>query len=120
MYKKHLIKTKIREIKWGIGRNDFFHNCVLIDTPGLSQELRFTNVIEDVKNYEVDGIIWVISSGTLAKKEGVDAYKEALKFVTDRIKNHCESRGGYYMLVPAYANLADIFFGNMVDMGVLK
>lgn len=53
-------------------------------------------------------------------KARVDAYKEALKFVTDRIKNHCESRGGYYMLVPAYANLADIFFGNMVDMGVLK
>ncbi len=53
-------------------------------------------------------------------KARVDAYKEALKYVTDRIKNHCESRGGYYMLVPAYASLADIFFGNMVDMGVLK
>ncbi len=53
-------------------------------------------------------------------KVRVDAYKEALKYVTDRIKNHCESRGGYYMLVPAYASLADIFFGNMVDMGVLK
>ena len=53
-------------------------------------------------------------------KVRVDAYKEALKYVTERIKNHCESRGGHYMLVPAYASLADVFFGNMVDMGVLK
>lgn len=76
IYKQHLLRTKIREIKWGIGRNDFFHNCILIDTPGLSQELRFTNVIEDVKNYEVDGIIWVISSETLAKQEVIDAYQK--------------------------------------------
>ena len=53
-------------------------------------------------------------------KERVRAYKAALKFVTDRIKNYCESRGGSYMLVPSYAKLSDVFFGNMVDLGVLK
>ena len=79
IYKSHLLKTKIREIKWGIGRNDFFHNCILIDTPGLEQDLRFTNVIEDVKNYEVDGIIWVISSDTLTKQEVINAYKKEIQ-----------------------------------------
>lgn len=53
-------------------------------------------------------------------KERVRAYKEALKFVVDRIKNYCESRGGYYMLVPAHEKLSDVFFGDMVDLGVLK
>ncbi len=53
-------------------------------------------------------------------KERVRAYKEALKFVVDRIKNYCESRGGYYMLVPAHERLSDVFFGDMVDLGVLK
>ena len=53
-------------------------------------------------------------------KERVRAYKEALKFVVDRIKNYCESRGGNYMLVPAHEKLFDVFFGDMVDMGVLK
>lgn len=76
IYKKYLYRTKIREIQWGIGRNNFFHNCILIDTPGLSQELRFTNVLEDVRNYEVDGIIWVISSETLAKQEVTDSYQK--------------------------------------------
>ncbi len=53
-------------------------------------------------------------------KERVRAYKEALKFVVDRIKNYCESRGGHFMLVPAYERLSDVFFGDMVDLGVLK
>ena len=53
-------------------------------------------------------------------KERVRAYKEALKFVIDRIKNYCESRGGHYMLVPAHEKLFNVFFSDMVDMGVLK
>ena len=53
-------------------------------------------------------------------KDRVNAYKTALKFVTDRIKNYCEARGGRYMLAPAYEKLTDIFFGDMVDLGVLK
>lgn len=53
-------------------------------------------------------------------KERVRAYKEALKFVVDRIKNYCESRGGHFMLVPAHERLSDVFFGDMVDLGVLK
>ncbi len=53
-------------------------------------------------------------------KDRVNAYKTALKFVTDRIKNYCEARGGRYMLAPAHEKLTDIFFGDMVDLGVLK
>ena len=49
-----------------------------------------------------------------------NAYKEALRYVTDRIKNYCESRGGHYMLVGAYEPLFNVFFGGMVDSGVLK
>ncbi len=74
--KKHRRKTQIREIKWGIGKNNFFHNCILIDTPGLSQEGRDEDVINDVKSYKVDGIIWVISSEALAKQEVMDAYQK--------------------------------------------
>lgn len=53
-------------------------------------------------------------------KDRINAYKEALKYVTERIKTYCESRGGHYMLIPAYQKLFDVFFGNMVDLGVLK
>ena len=53
-------------------------------------------------------------------KDRINAYKAALKYVTERIKTYCEARGGRYLLVPAYARLADVFFGNLVDLGVLK
>ena len=53
-------------------------------------------------------------------KDRVNAYKAALKHVTERIKNYCESRGGGYLLIPAYRPLFEVFFGDMVDMGVLK
>jgi uncharacterized protein (DUF58 family) len=53
-------------------------------------------------------------------KDRVNAYKEAIRFVRDRIKNYSESRGGSYLLVPAHERLFDVFFGDLVDAGVLK
>lgn len=53
-------------------------------------------------------------------RDRVEAYKAALKYVTDRIKNYCEARGGYYLLAPGYESLFNIFFGNLTDLGVLK
>lgn len=48
------------------------------------------------------------------------AYREALAFVIERIRGLCNSRGADYMLAPDTATMAELFFGNMVDMGVLK
>lgn len=53
-------------------------------------------------------------------RDVVNAYKEALKYVTDRIRLYCESREARYMMVPAHESLADIFFGRLSDMEVTK
>ncbi|MBO5379105.1 MAG: DUF58 domain-containing protein [Clostridia bacterium] len=53
-------------------------------------------------------------------KDIVKAYKEALRFIIERVKNYCEARGATYLLAPASASIFDIFFGKMVDLGVLK
>ena len=50
----------------------------------------------------------------------VRAYKDALKYVTDRIRLYCESRGGSYLLAPAYVDLPELFFEKFADMGVVK
>ena len=50
----------------------------------------------------------------------IKAYKEAFRFVVERIKNYCEARAAHYLFVPAYAAIADVFFGNLVDLEVLK
>ena len=53
-------------------------------------------------------------------RDRINAYKAALRFVTDRIKDYCESRGGRYLLVPAEASLGEVFFGDLVDTEVMK
>lgn len=50
----------------------------------------------------------------------VRAYKDALKYVTDRIRLYCESRGANYMMVAAHEPIASIFFGRLSDMEVTK
>ena len=50
----------------------------------------------------------------------VRAYKEAVRFVSDRVRCYCEARGAGYLLLPAYTPVADIFFGTLSDMEVLK
>ena len=50
----------------------------------------------------------------------VRAYKDALKYVTDRIRLYCESRGGQYLLAPSYMELPELFFDKFADMGVVK
>lgn len=50
----------------------------------------------------------------------VRAYKDALQYVTDRIRLYCESRGGQYILAPAHAELTEIFLDKFVNMGVVK
>ena len=52
-------------------------------------------------------------------KDRVNAYKEALKYVINRIKTYCESRGGKHLVVPAFKGLFEVFFGDMTDLGVL-
>ncbi len=50
----------------------------------------------------------------------VRAYKDALKYVTDRIRLYCESRGGQYVFAPAHAELSEIFLDKFVNLGVVK
>ncbi len=53
-------------------------------------------------------------------KEIMRAYREALKHVQERVKNYCSSRGADYMMVSTEDSLSEIFYGKLVDMGVLK
>ena len=53
-------------------------------------------------------------------REIAQAYREAVRFATERIKNYCGSRGADYLLAAVEDSMYEIFFGRLVDMGVLK
>ena len=50
----------------------------------------------------------------------VRAYKAALQYVQDRIREYCNARGADYMLVAADETMAEVFFEKLVNAGVLK
>lgn len=53
-------------------------------------------------------------------REIIAAYRDAVKYATDRIKNYLSARGAEYMLIGADEDIFDILFGKMERMGVLK
>ena len=53
-------------------------------------------------------------------KDIVEAYKAALEYTVARIQNYCLARGADYQLVSAEQSIAEVFFGKMMDTGVLK
>lgn len=50
----------------------------------------------------------------------VKAYKEALQYVTDRIRKYCESREARYIFLPAYTPVSEVFLGILADAEVIK
>lgn len=64
-----------------------------------------------------------VSSRTYKKhidREIIHAYRKALEYVTERVRKCCVLRGADYILMNDEDDLSKVFFGNLVDMGVLK
>lgn len=53
-------------------------------------------------------------------REIVQAYKQALDYVTGRIRDYCAARGADYILVSDEDSAGEIFFEKLVNMGVIK
>ncbi len=53
-------------------------------------------------------------------KEIIGAYKMALKYATERVRDYCHSRGAEYILISTEEDLSAAFFGRMGELGVTK
>ncbi len=53
-------------------------------------------------------------------KDILRAYADALAYATGRIRDYCASRECEYLLVPAEQSMQELFFGILLDKGVLK
>ncbi len=76
---------------------------------------------------DVSGRIHLYDSEDIGKtyrknvnREIIAAYKDAVKYATERLRNYLAARGGAYILVGADEDLSDVFFGKMESLGVLK
>lgn len=53
-------------------------------------------------------------------KDIIKAYREAVKYVQDRLRNYCNARGAEYVLVKDDKPLDEIFFEQLTQLGVMK
>ena len=53
-------------------------------------------------------------------KEIIQAYKEALEYITGRVGDCCRSRGGEYLLISSEEPINGILFDKLMTMGVVK
>lgn len=82
---------------------------------------------EDELNPLVTGKMHFFDSENLDKtyKKNIDrdiikAYRAALAYATDRIRDYCLSRGAHYLCVSAEDDIGEILFGKLTDEGVVK
>ena len=53
-------------------------------------------------------------------REIIRAYRQAVEYVTSRVRDYCLSRGGQYILVSTQDSLNDIFYDKLMTSGVIK
>lgn len=78
-------------------------------------------------NPQLTGKMHLFDSESFAKtyKKNIDrdilkAYRSALKYATDRIRDYCFSRGANYLLVSAEDDLGEVLFERFEEQGVVK
>jgi tRNA U34 5-carboxymethylaminomethyl modifying GTPase MnmE/TrmE len=65
---KYIYKSKISEVRWPVKSNWILERCLLVDTPGLNQELNSLEQLGDANSYyhKADGVIWILNGQTIA------------------------------------------------------
>ena len=68
--KKYIYKSNISEARWPVKSNWLLEGCLLVDTPGLVQNLNGLEQLGDINSYyhKADGVIWMLDGNTIQKK----------------------------------------------------
>ncbi|NGT74092.1 hypothetical protein G6Z07_13890 [Clostridium perfringens] len=81
--KEYIYKSKIAEVRWPIKENKFLKNMMLVDTPGLTQEIyEINNSIKDYY-FKADGVLWMLDAQTISAKNSEKIVKELESYLED-------------------------------------
>lgn len=81
--KEYIYKSKIAEVRWPIKENKFLKNMMLVDTPGLTQEIyEIKNSIKDYY-FKADGVLWMLDAQTISAKNSEKIVKELESYLED-------------------------------------
>lgn len=111
---KYLYKSNISEVRWPVDRNWILEKCLLVDTPGLNQNLHDLNQLGNIHDYyhKADGVLWLLDGQTIAAANAnslFDELDEVLKTV-----------GGVRDNIISVVNRMDLVRENGGEEAVLK
>lgn len=88
--------------------------CVqVLSSEEINPKVRGKNIFYDSENAEK-------SYRKNINKDIIRAYREAVKYVQDRLRNYCNARGAEYILVRDDKPVDEIFFEQLTQLGVMK
>ena len=88
--------------------------CVqVLTSEEINPKVRGKNVFYDSENIEK-------SYRKNINKDIIKAYREAVKYVQDRLRNYCNARGAEYALVSDDKPVDEFFFEQLTQLGVMK
>ncbi len=66
--KKYLYKSPVTEVRWNVNSNHLLNQCMLVDTPGLNQQLNGEDALGSISDYyhKADGVLWILDGTTIA------------------------------------------------------
>ena len=87
---KYLYKSDIEEVKYYINKNGILENFIIVDTPGLNQNLK-SNTKERMINYynRADGVIWLLDAQNIVAKSSEELIEVLRKeyIIDDKFDN---------------------------------
>lgn len=88
--------------------------CVqVLTSEEINPKVRGKNIFYDSENSEK-------SYRKNINKDIIKAYREAVKYVQERLRNYCNARGAEYVLVRDDKPVDEIFFEQLTQLGVMK
>lgn len=87
---KYLYKSDIEEVKYYINKNGILENFIIVDTPGLNQNLK-SDTKERMINYynRADGVIWLLDAQNIVAKSSEELIEVLRKeyIIDDKFDN---------------------------------
>lgn len=111
---KYLYKSNVAEVIWPVDKNWILDKCLLVDTPGLNQNLHNLDQLGNIHDYyhKADGVIWLLDGQTIAAANANTLFQE--------LNEVLETVGGARDNIIGVINRMDLVKKNGGEEAVLK
>lgn len=111
---QYLYKSNVAEVRWPVDKNWILDKCLLVDTPGLNQNLHSLDQLGNIHDYyhKADGVIWLLDGQSIAAVNVNTLFQE--------LNEVLETVGGVRENIIGVINRMDLVRKNGGEEAVLK